>query len=295
MAITAAQVKELRESTGAGMMECKKALTETNGDMEAAIELMRKKGAAKADKRAGKTAAEGLAVVAASDDNKRVAVVEVNCETDFVAKGDDFIDFADAVAARVLNDSPADVEALGALSLEDGGAAIDEVRKELIAKIGENINVRRFEILNAEGDDHVAVYRHGERIAVAAVVNGGDDSLGKDLAMHIAASKPQFISADEVDPAVVEKERAFLIEQAAESGKPQNIIEKMVEGRVRKFLSEITLVGQPFVKDPDLTVEKLLKQSNASVSRFVRLEVGEGIEKKQENFAEEVMAQVRGD
>ncbi|MCB1877616.1 MAG: elongation factor Ts [Chromatiales bacterium] len=293
MAITAALVKELRERTGAGMMECKKALTETNGDIDAAIELMRKSGAAKADKRAGRTAAEGVIAIAASEDGKKVVMVEVNCETDFVAKGDDFLGFANGIAARALSDKPADVDALLAMPLDDGGASIDEVRKGLVAKIGENMTVRRFAVVES-ATGAVSTYLHGSRIGVAVDLTGGADELGKDLAMHIAASRPAYVTADQVPAEEIEKEREIFKAQAAESGKPDNIIEKMVEGRVRKFLAEVTLLGQPFVKDPDQTVEKLLKSAGASVGGFVRLEVGEGIEKKQDNFAEEVMAQVRG-
>ncbi len=294
MTITAALVKELRERTGAGMMECKKALMETEGDIEVAVELMRKRGAAKADKRLGKTAAEGLIATAVSEDGKQVAMVEVNCETDFVAKGDDFKGFATAVAARILADNPADEAALAGLPLTAGDpATVDEARKGLIAKIGENMNVRRF-VRIARQDSLIASYLHGSRIGVVVALKGGDATLGKDIAMHVAALKPLFVSPEDVPEAQVAKEREILMAQAADSGKPQNIIEKMVEGRLRKYLAEITLLGQPFVKDPDLTVDKLLQQAGATVVRFVRYAVGEGIEKKSDNFAEEVMAQVRG-
>ena len=291
MAITAGLVKELRERTGAGMMECKKALTETDGDLDAAIEAMRKSGLAKADKKSGRTAAEGLVAIKTSDDNKTAAIVEVNCETDFVTKGDDFIGFVDEIAAAVLANKPADVAALSALSLSSG-ASIEDTRKELIAKIGENMSVRRFEII--ENADVIGSYKHGDRIGVVVELVGGDEALGKDIAMHIAASKPVCVSEDEVPAEALDNERNIFSAQAAESGKPADIIEKMVEGRIKKYLKEVTLLGQPFVKDPDQTVEKLLKSSNASVKRFIRFEVGEGIEKKQENFADEVMAQIKG-
>ncbi len=294
MAITAALVKELRERTGAGMMECKKALVESDGDIEAAIEAMRKSGQAKAAKKAGRTAADGLVVIKISDDGKRAAIAEVNCETDFVAKDENFSGFADAVAERVLNSDVETVEELNALPLsDDDSRTVEEVRTELVAKIGENMSVRRFERVSTDSGT-LASYRHGVRIGVIVELEGGDEALGKDVAMHIAASKPAYVSEEQVDPAVVEKEKEIFRAQALESGKPENIVDKIIEGRVRKFLSEITLVGQPFVKDPDVTVGKLLTDKGADVKRFARYEVGEGIEKKTENFADEVMAQVRG-
>lgn len=293
MAITAALVKELRERTGAGMMECKKALVETDGDIDAAIEHMRKTGLTKADKKAGRTAAEGLVAIKISDDGKQAAIVEVNCETDFVAKGDDFKNFVEAIAQRVLDKQPADMEALMAMSISDDDAtSIEDVRKTLVAKIGENMSLRRFELINAQGN--LASYMHGARIGVVVDVEGGDDTLGKDIAMHIAASRPVCVSEDEVPQEDIDKEKEIFSAQAAESGKPADIIEKMVTGRIKKFLKEVTLLGQPFVKDPDQTVEQLLKGADANVNRFVRYEVGEGIEKKQESFADEVMAQVKG-
>ena len=293
MAITAALVKELRERTGAGMMECKKALVETDGDIDAAIEHMRKTGLTKADKKAGRTAAEGLVAIKTSNDGKQAAIVEVNCETDFVAKGDDFKNFVDAIAQRVLDKQPADVEALLAMSLSDDDAtSIEDVRKTMIAKLGENMSVRRFELITGQGS--LASYMHGARIGVVVDVAGGDETLGKDIAMHIAASRPVCVSENEVPQEDIEKEKEIFSAQAAESGKPADIIEKMVSGRIKKFLKEVTLLGQPFVKDPDQTVEQLLKGAGAKVHHFVRFEVGEGIEKKQENFADEVMAQVKG-
>ena len=288
MAVTAAMVKELRERTGAGMMECKKALVETDGDLEAAVEQLRKSGQAKADKKAGRVAADGKIVIATGED--AVAVVEVNSETDFVAKDENFSAFADKVAALVLAGRPADLDELMATDLD--GQNVEEARKALIAKVGENIGVRRFQVVPADGN--TGVYSHGARIGSVVVLEGGDAELARDLAMHVAASNPACISEDDVDPEQLASERRILTEQARDSGKPAEIIEKMVEGRLRKWLSEITLVGQPFVKDPDITVGKLLDKAGASVKRFVRYEVGEGIEKKEENFAEEVMAQIQG-
>ena len=295
MAITAAHVKELRERTGSGMMECKKALVDADGDMDAAIDALRKTGLAKADKKASRVAAEGLVVIEMSADSKTAAIVEVNCETDFVAKKEDFQGFAAAIAKRVLADNPADLDALMAMPLQDGDAtSIEDARKALIATIGENITVRRF--TRVESDNEIACYRHGVRIGVLVELAGSDAALGKDLAMHIAAHDPRpvCVSEDQVPADMIAAERDIFTAQARESGKPDDIIEKMITGRIRKFLGEITLLGQSFVKDPDLTVGKLLEQSGASVVRFERVELGEGIEKKSENFADEVMAQVKG-
>ncbi|MGB5438104.1 MAG: translation elongation factor Ts [Gammaproteobacteria bacterium] len=295
MAITAAQVKELRERTGSGMMECKKALVDADGNMETAIDALRKTGLAKADKKASRIAAEGLIVIELSADGKTAAIIEVNCETDFVAKKEDFQAFASAIARRVLADNPADIDALLAMPLNDAGAeTIEDARKAMIATIGENISVRRFIRVQSEGT--LSSYRHGVRIGVVVDVEGGDASLGKDIAMHIAAHDPRpvCVSEAQVPAGMVTKEREIFTEQARESGKPDNIIEKMIEGRIRKYLAEITLLGQSFVKDPDQTVGKLLEDAGASVLAFQRIELGEGIEKKAENFADEVMAQVKG-
>ncbi len=292
MSVTATMVKELRERTGAGMMECKKALTETAGDLDQAIELMRKQGLAKADKKAGRVAAEGRVVVQRDATGSAAIAIEVNCETDFVGGGDEFQTFANQVAEAALAAAPVDLDALLALSLPSG-ASVDERRREMVAKIGENIAVRRFEHLARQGDVF-GLYSHGSRIGVVVDLKGGDEALARDIAMHIAASRPLCISPDEVPAELVAKEREIFEAQARESGKPEEIIQKMVDGRVRKYLSEVALVGQPFVKDADLTVGQRLKQAGAQVMRFVRLEVGEGVEKKTENFAEEVMAQVRG-
>jgi elongation factor Ts len=289
MAITAALVKELRERTGAGMMECKKALVETNGDIETAIENMRKSGQAKAAKKAGRTAADGVIVIKTSADAKSGVIVEVNCETDFVAKDDNFQSFADAVADRVLNSDAADVEALMALPLHEGeDTTIEEARQALVSKIGENMNVRRFQRVSTDGV--LASYQHGVRIGVVVDIDG-DAELGRDVAMHVAAANPVCVDESGVPADMLAKEREIVETQAKESGKPDNIVEKMVEGRMRKYLSEITLVGQAFVKDPDTTVGKLLSGANAKVNNFIRFEVGEGIEKKVENFADEVAAQ----
>lgn len=292
MAISASLVKELRERTSAGMMECKKALVETDGDIEAAVEYLRKTGMAKADKKADRTAAEGLIIINTSDDAKSAAMVEVNCETDFVAKDDSFQIFSKEVAAIALSSKPANVDALLSSKMQSGDTVQDTV-KGLIAKIGENMSVRRF--INCESSEgKLGSYLHGSRIGVLVDVVGGDDELAKDIAMHIAATKPVCVSADEVSADLIEKEKEIFSAQAAESGKPPEIIEKMISGRIAKYLKEITLLGQPFVKDPDTTVEKLLKSKGAKVVSFTRFEVGEGIEKKQENFADEVMAQVKG-
>ncbi len=291
MAITASMVKELRERTGAGMMECKKALVETDGDLEAAVEALRKSGQAKADKKSGRTAAEGVIIQKASPDGKTAVLVEVNSETDFVAKDDNFLAFANGVAERILAERPASVEELMNLPFDDS-SSIEEARKALIAKIGENIGVRRFVIVDHDGP--LGIYMHGARIGVAIALDGGDEALARDIAMHVAASRPVCVTADEVPAELLEKEKEIFTAQAQESGKPPEIIEKMIGGRINKFLKEITLLGQPFVKDPDQTVEKLLKGAGATVRQMVRLEVGEGIEKKQENFADEVKAQMKG-
>ena len=290
MAVTAAMVKELRERTGAGMMECKKALVEAQGDMDAAIESLRKSGLAQADKKAGRIAAEGRIALAVSDDGRQAVMVEVNCETDFVAKDESFNAFAESVAQNTLADNPADIEAL--LETQVDGATVEEARQALVSKIGENIQVRRF--VRASTDGLIGAYVHGGRIGVLVDLEGGSEELARDLAMHVAAMSPEFVSADDVPEPVIAREKDILVAQAEGTGKPPEIIEKMVEGRLRKHLAGITLLGQAFVKDSDLTVAQLLDQSGAAVRGFNRLAVGEGIEKKQENFADEVMQQVRG-
>jgi elongation factor Ts len=287
-------VKELRERTGAGMMECKKALVESDGDIEAAIEAMRKSGQAKAAKKAGRIAADGVVVLKIAPDGKSAVMVEVNSETDFVAKDANFADFANAVGEAALACAVADVDGLIAQPIRVGEATtIAEAREALVAKIGENVQLRRLVRFDkAQGLLHS--YRHGVRIGVLVEMEGGDAELGKDVAMHIAASNPLCVSADQVPAEALEKEKEIFRAQALESGKPADVVDKIIGGRVRKYLEEVTLLGQAFVKDADLTVEKLLDRAGAKVYRFARVEVGEGIEKKQENFADEVMAQVRG-
>jgi elongation factor Ts len=290
MSVTAESVKQLRERTGAGMMECKKALVETKGDLDAAAELMRKQGLAKADKKATRVAAEGVIVVEKSSDSRTAAMVEVNCETDFVAREQDFRGFAQAVASKALAAKPASLEALAASPLESG-ETVDERRRALVSKIGENISVRRFVVQTSDGN--LGAYVHGTRIGALVVVKGGDQALAHDLAMHVAASNPKYLSTAGIPADVVAKEREILTEQAQGEGKPPEIVAKMVEGRLRKSLGEITLLGQPFVKDPDVTIEKLLKGAKAEVTAYERFEVGAGIEKKQDDFVGEVMAQVK--
>ena len=288
MAITASLVKELRERTGSGMMECKKALVETDGDIDAAVELMRKSGAAKADKKAGRVAADGAVKVKVSDDGKSAVILEINSETDFVAKDENFQAFADLVLATIAEQQPDSVETL--LSLQTGnGQSVEEARQALIAKVGENIQVRRFQQITSDGA--IASYLHGSRIGVL-VDSTANAELARDIAMHVAAVNPQFVDLDGVPAEFVEKEESILIAQAESSGKPAEIIEKMIQGRLNKFLAEVTLLGQPFVKDPDQKVSKLLADAGASVTGFVRYEVGEGIEKKVEDFAAEVASQL---
>lgn len=286
MAITAALVKELRERTGAGMMDCKKALEETGGDIEAAIENMRKSGQAKAAKKAGRIAAEG--VILTKTEGNVGTLVELNCETDFVARDESFLSFGNQVIEAAFANKETDVEKLKATNIGDG--TVEEVRELLVAKIGENMNVRR--VFTIEAGDLVEAYVHGGRIGVLVAISGGDAELAKDIAMHVAASVPQFVKPEDVSEDVVEKERAIQLDIAMQSGKPKDIAEKMVEGRMRKFTGEISLTGQPFVKDPAITVGDLLKQKGADVHAFVRFEVGEGIEKKAEDFAAEVQAQM---
>jgi elongation factor Ts len=292
MAITAALVKELRERTGSGMMDCKKALTETNGDMEAAIDLMRSSGAAKAAKKSSRVAAEGLVKVNISDDNKTATILEINSETDFVTKGDAFINFVDTLGALALKTKPANIEEFMTQTLENGDS-LEKSREDIVAKVGENVSIRRVQTITVD-TGVIGAYKHGERIAVLAVLDGGDAVLAKDIAMHVAATRPECITEDELDSDLLEREKAIFVEQARESGKPDNIIEKMIVGRMKKFVNEVTLYGQAFVKDPDTTVGALAKANNATVTSFVRYEVGEGIEKKEENFADEVAAQMKG-
>jgi elongation factor Ts len=291
MNITAEAVKLLRERTGAGMMECKRALVETKGDLDAAAELMRKQGLAKADKKAARVAAEGVVVVAKSPDAHTAALVEVNCETDFVAREQEFRGFAQAVAECALAARPGDLAALGQARLASG-ESVEERRRALIAKIGENISVRRFAVMSSP--EYLGAYVHGTRIGSLVATRGGTAALAYDLAMHVAASNPKYLNSAQVPAEVVAKERDILTEQAQLEGKPPEIVAKMVEGRLRKGLSEITLTGQAFVKDPDVTIEKLLKGAKAEVTAFERFEVGAGIEKKADDFVADVMAQVKG-
>jgi elongation factor Ts len=287
MNITADTVKQLRERTGAGMMECKKALVETQGDLDAAAELMRKTGLAKADKKAARIAAEGT--VAIERAGLDAVLVEINCETDFVARSDEFQEFARDVASVALLQNPVTLEAL--MAQKQGSGSLEERRRVLIAKIGENISVRRFTRVSAPGV--LGAYLHGGRIGALVALRGGDEELARDLAMHVAATNPAYVDGSAVPAAVLDKERGILTEQTRAEKKPPEIIAKMVEGRLRKYLAEITLLGQPFVKDPDTSVEKLLKKSGATVVQFARYEVGAGIEKKQDDFVSEVMAQVK--
>ncbi len=288
MSISASMVKELRERTGAGMMECKKALVAADGDMDQAAEALRKSGQAKADKKAGRVAADGRVVVAAGEGH--AAVVEVNSETDFVAKDENFAAFVEAVAKTALDIEAQDVEALSAATLADG-RTVEQARTELVAKVGENISVRRVAQIAASGA--LGSYVHNSRIAAVVALSEDNEMLARDIAMHVSATNPECIDEGGVPAATLERERRILTEQAQDSGKPAEIVEKMVNGRLAKFLKEITLVGQPFVKDPDQSVGKLLKAAGATVTGFIRFEVGEGIEKKEENFAEEVMKQIK--
>ena len=288
--ITAALVKELRERTGSGMMECKRALQETGGDIEVAVELMRKAGQAKADKKASRIAAEGLIVLRQAAG--AAAMAEINCETDFVTKNDDFRAFAAEVAETVLREGPADLDALLAAVMANG-QTVEQNRRDCIAKIGENINVRRgIRLTTSTGV--LGSYLHGARIGVLVELEGGDAELAKDIAMHIAASRPLCVSADQVPAELIAKEKEIYAARAVAEGKPANMIDKIAEGRLRKYFEEVTLLGQPFVKDPEQNVDKLLKSHKARVIRFERFELGEGIEKKSSDFAAEVAA-ARGD
>jgi len=289
VSITASMVKELRERTGAGMMECKKALVETSGDLDAAAEALRASGQAKADKKAGRVAADGL--IAVSRDGSKAVIVEVNSETDFVAKDENFIDFTAAITKLALASGITDITELASKDIGDG-RTVEEARTELVSKVGENISVRRIAIIDNAGP--IGSYTHGDRIGSVVALEGGDDALARDIAMHVAAMNPNCIDETGVAAETLERERRIFSEQAAESGKPPEIIEKMISGRIAKFLKEITLLGQPFVKDDKGTVGQLLKSKDARVSSFVRFEVGEGIEKKEDDFVAEVMAQVKG-
>ncbi len=290
MAITAALVKELRDRTGAGMMECKKALVETDGNVETAIDNMRKSGQAKAAKKAGRIAAEGIIVARTSTDAKQGIMLEINSETDFVSRDENFLAFSHEIADLALANKTTDIKSLMTL-ITAAGTSVADSRDTLVAKIGENIQLRRIEFIAGE---QISTYIHGGRIGVMVSTKGGDQSLARDIAMHIAASAPEVISPDDVPAELLEKEKEIFTAQARESGKPDNIIEKMIDGRMKKFVSEVSLQGQPFIKDPAIKVGKLLEDSKASVTSFYRFEVGEGIVKKEEDFAAEVMSQIKG-
>lgn len=290
--ITAAMVKELRERTGSGMMECKKALQEANGDIDLAIDNMRKAGQAKADKKSSRTAAEGIVVIRVSDDNKQSVMLEINCETDFVARDENFLAFVKNAATVALNKNTSNVDEL-LVCTSNSGDTVDEERKHLIVKIGENVNIRRLDSLSSK-TGQIGTYIHSGRIGVMVELEGGSLALAKDIAMHITAANPLVVTPEEVSAELVEKEKEIFSVQAKQSGKPAEIIDKMIMGRIQKYLDEVSLLGQAFVKDPSTTIGKLLKAENAKVKRFIRFQVGEGIEKKQENFADEVMAQVKG-
>lgn len=290
--ISAALVMKLRERTGAGMMECKKFLIATNGDIELAISEMRKAGQAKADKKADRIAAEGVIVIARSTDGRSAVMLEINSETDFVARDENFTRFAENVANTALNNTSVnDIAALSDASIAGSTQSVEQARQELVAKIGENIKLRRMERVTCDGV--IGAYLHGARIGVLVALKNGDELLAKDIAMHVAASRPLVINRDQVPADAIATERDIFTAQARESGKPQDIIDKMIEGRINKFVDEVSLMGQPFVKDPNKKISQLLKEKNAEIVSFLRLEVGEGIEKKEDNFVEEVMAQVR--
>lgn len=292
-AITAGQVKELRERTGVGMMECKKALEATGGDMALAIEELRKSGRAKADKKSGRVAAEGLILIQTAQDGKLAVMVEINSETDFVARDANFLAFANAVAKTALQHKTQDITQLGSLTLDGQSDTVEAARQALVAKIGENINIRRIALVSTTTGS-IGTYLHGGRIGVITELDVDNQELAKDIAMHVAASKPLVVSPQEVSQELVAKEKEIYMAQAATSGKPQDILEKMVAGKLKKFLDEVSLLGQPFVKDPEVLVSNLLGKSRAKVISFVRFEVGEGIEKEKEDFVEAVMAQVNG-
>lgn len=289
--ISAPLVMKLRERTGAGMMECKKFLIATNGDIEQAITEMRKAGQAKADKKADRVAAEGVIVIARSADGRHAVMLEINSETDFVARDENFTSFANAAVETALKTGAVDVTALSSTTMIGSDLTVEQARQELVAKIGENIKLRRLQVVQCDGV--VGCYLHGTRIGVMVVLKNGDESLAKGIAMHIAASRPVVVNRDQVSAESIENERDIFTAQARESGKPQDIIAKMVEGRISKYIDEVSLVGQPYVRDPNMKVGQLLKDKNAEVVSFTCFEVGEGIEKKEDNFVEEVMAQVR--
>ena len=289
MSISASMVKELRERTGAGMMECKKALVDSDGNLDSAIELLRTKGQAKAEKKAKRIAAEGRITI--KSDAEHTVILEINSETDFVANDSNFINYAESVAVAILENDIVDLESLSKIDLTTG-TNVEMARTQLISKIGENISIRRFDKIKQ--CDNMGIYTHGARIGVVVSLTGGDEVISKDVAMHIAASNPICINNEGVPEELVSREERIFQEQAASSGKPPEIIDKMIQGRMKKFFKEVTLLGQPFIKNPDMSVNELLKESKAEIISFKRYEVGEGIEKKEENFADEVMAQIKG-
>ena len=289
MSISASMVKELRERTGAGMMECKKALVDSDGNLDSAIELLRTKGQAKAEKKAKRIAAEGRITI--KSDAEHTVILEINSETDFVANDSNFINYAESVAVAILENDIVDLESLSKIDLTTG-TNVEMARTQLISKIGENISIRRFDKIKQ--CDNMGIYTHGARIGVVVSLTGGDEETSKDVAMHVAASNPICINNEGVPEELVSREERIFQEQAASSGKPPEIIDKMIQGRMKKFFKEVTLLGQPFIKNPDISVNELLKESKAEIISFKRYEVGEGIEKKEENFADEVMAQIKG-
>jgi elongation factor Ts len=288
MSITASLVKELRDRTGAGMMECKKSLVEVDGDIDAAIDLLRTSGQAKAEKKASRVAADGRIVI--ESNASKAVILEINSETDFVAKDENFINFSDSIASLILSESIKDIEQLSNSMLSDN-QKVEEARTELVTKVGEKISLRRFD--NISNSENLGCYSHGSRIGTIVNLSGGDKELAKDIAMHIAASNPICIDESGIPSDLIEREKNIYNEQAQSSGKPPEIIEKMIQGKMSKFMKEVTLLGQSFIKDPDISIAKLLKNSNAVVTNFIRYEVGEGIEKKEENFADEVMKQIK--
>lgn len=291
MSITASMVSELRQRTGAGMMECKKFLQMTNGDIEQAVIEMRKAGQAKADKKADRIAAEGIIVIARDQSGKHAVVLEVNCETDFVARDAGFVGFANAAAQSALNQNVDSVEKLMACAMHDASDSVEVARQQLVAKIGENIQVRRIQHLQSSG--LVGTYLHGSRIGVLVALDKAEEVLAKDIAMQIAANRPQVVHPEEVSKDALDVEAGIATAQAEASGKPKEIIAKMVEGRLSKFMEEVSLMGQPFVKDPSVKIRDLLKKHQANVEKFICFQVGEGLAKREDNFVEEVMAQVK--
>lgn len=289
--ITAKMVKELRDRTGAGMMECKKALINSSGDMDKAVEEMRKAGQAKADKKSSRIAAEGVITLSISEDNKTVNMMEINCETDFVAKDENFLEFVKTLSDLSLQNYSGSVEEFYN-SKHSSGKTIEEVRLELVSKVGENVKIRRIQSINAD-NSYIGHYMHGSKIGVVVVLEKQNNELAKDICMHIAAMKPIALNSNDISPEDLDKEREIYLAQAKESGKPEDIVQKMVDGRIKKYISEVTLIDQAFVKDNEVTIGKLLEDNNNNILSFHRLEVGEGVEKKDENFADEVMAQIK--